>query len=145
MPAWKSPSDAAPSPKKTAAQFFPRRFGSRFNAKATPAACGICVASGEEIVLKWYLRDPKCYTHHVRVTANGRHKNTRNWHLLSLRACIFITAKALSHNRIIVKAPPHEDTHLAVLTQNPIRARFSYSCVYVTFLDLLVVWCQCCS
>lgn len=41
IPAWKSPSDAAPSPKKTAAQFFPRRLGSRLIAYPTPAACGI--------------------------------------------------------------------------------------------------------
>lgn len=43
------PSDAAPSPKKHAATD-ERRLGVRFSAYATPAACGIWVASGEEIV-----------------------------------------------------------------------------------------------
>jgi hypothetical protein len=41
IPAWKSPSDAAPSPKKSQATFLEDRAGSRFSANPTPAACGI--------------------------------------------------------------------------------------------------------
>jgi len=44
------PSDAAPSPKKHAAIERDRRSGVRLKAYATPAACGICVARGEDIV-----------------------------------------------------------------------------------------------
>lgn len=41
IPAWKSPSDAAPSPKNTQAIFLERLSGSRLSANPTPAACGI--------------------------------------------------------------------------------------------------------
>ena len=44
------PSDAAPSPKKHTATERDRRSDVRFRAYATPAACGICVARGEDIV-----------------------------------------------------------------------------------------------
>jgi hypothetical protein len=47
---FKPPSDAAPSPKKQAAMERERRLGVRRRAYATPAACGICVARGEEMV-----------------------------------------------------------------------------------------------
>ena len=57
-PAWKSPSDAAPSPKYTTAQFLPRRLGSRLIAYPTPAAWGICVANGEEMVCQCSSFDP---------------------------------------------------------------------------------------
>lgn len=56
----KPPSDAAPSPKKQAVMDLSRRAGIRRRAYATPAACGICVAKGEDIVWKWCVGEPKC-------------------------------------------------------------------------------------
>lgn len=124
MPAWKSPSEAAPSPKNTAAQFFPLRNGSRLNAKATPAACGICVANGDDIVWKCKAFEPKCYQHtwtlidhqSLRAHYQGEHMITYDRHLSTFGPGIFEIAKTLGHYLVVWEPSPQQDGRFAILS-----------------------------